>query len=566
MSLHGAEGDNNLREVTAALARVKAPPAGRPITGMPMAFLVTADKQLVAWDIAAGKAAWAVRADAASRAAVGATFVALREGNAIVAHDVASGRVAWSHALPAVGRFVGLAADATQAYYVVDDGGQPATRWHLVAVGAGGRERWRRSSEGQVGAPAARGGLVFMPFLTLWIGVLDAATGEQLARVRWKDGMVGWVRATPDGVFYGADWIVRFDERAVAGTKDGASFAAARLPAFVAGKLPYAPDGYNPTQVAYTALDHQRLLWRADASPAALRLRDNLTIAIAHRYVFAFDAQTGALAWAHQQQTFGDIVAAEDSGRAIVYVSAEGELGAIDRRTGAALGAVDTGLRVTGAELDVDGFLPSAQAQPEPTARVLATLALDRDARFNPWKAWAVDTLAAAQGADVTRALLRIVADDGAPKDAADRAAAALDTRRDDASVAVMIETLAAPGATARVLSVVTRALAMLRKPEAGPALLERLLDPSTPDGALGELAGALAAVGYRQGAPELGSFLLLHRADPAYADDANGLAEVIDALLKLGGPLERQLVAFVAADPRTSAAVARHAKAVAAE
>jgi hypothetical protein len=55
---------------------------------------------------------------------------------------------------------------------------------------------------------------------------------------------------------------------------------------------------------------------------------------------------------------------------------------------------------------------------------------------------------------------------------------------------------------------------------------------------------------------PRLASVLLLHRCDERFASTAAALG---DAIAALGGPAERELLAFVAADPRTAAPLREH-------
>jgi hypothetical protein len=89
--------------------------------------------------------------------------------------------------------------------------------------------------------------------------------------------------------------------------------------------------------------------------------------------------------------------------------------------------------------------------------------------------------------------------------------------------------------------------------------LLEHLEDPATSDDTAEELGAALAALADPDARARLTSLLLLHHADPAAAPFA---ASVLDALLAVGGPAERQVVAYVAADPRSAPALAAHARA----
>ena len=82
-----------------------------------------------------------------------------------------------------------------------EEGGERT--WFLVALQKGS-EIWRQNAPGVLGTPTARDGVVFMPFMTQWLTMLDAATGDKLARIRQQDEAINFVRANSDGVFYGS--------------------------------------------------------------------------------------------------------------------------------------------------------------------------------------------------------------------------------------------------------------------------------------------------------------------------------------------------------------------------
>src|SRR5262249_44628565 len=130
-----------------------------------------------------------------------------------------------------------------------------------------GSEKWRREAAGSLGAPAARGGLVFLPFMSQWMVVLDGASADELCRIRSTDEQVTFVRALPAGVFYGPAGVFALTERSVAGTRAGSSYAQAKFPGDFVRPV-YAFDGYSPAQADYSAVDRNRVLWRGQADGA----------------------------------------------------------------------------------------------------------------------------------------------------------------------------------------------------------------------------------------------------------------------------------------------------------
>jgi hypothetical protein len=469
-----------------------------------------------------------------------------------VARGADDGRPRWSHPL-ATGAFLGLAADGDRAYYVVKQ-----AQYHLIAV-RGGKEIWRSSADGSLGAPAARGGLVFMPFLNQWLTILDGATGATLARVRVTDEALSFVRADEGAVTYGSRGIFVLDAKSAAGSREASTYLAPALPAF--GKPPFWFDAYSAAQASYSALDRSRLLWRIHDGAFA----GGVVTWFHYRYLFAFDAQAGSLRWAYTEAKT-DVAAAEDTGASILLCTQTGDLVALDRTTGAVLGRAATGARVAGATFDASGFRPAGQGTRVAPPEVLAAIIADRDARFPAVKQFAVETLGRLSGPEVTAALIRVLRDEASPTDIRDRAADVLVKRKDETGLPAIIDALSLhtdflTSTYPRGVDVLARAVAALGMPDAAPALIGHLDDPATPPTTLYEVVRALVAIQARDAFPELRSFLLLYRCDPKYENDAQILGEVIDAVLALGGGAGREAVSWVADEPRTVAAVAAYAR-----
>jgi outer membrane protein assembly factor BamB len=564
--------DNNAAALKQAFATEARPTPDQPAnaSGKPMAFLVTATpRKLVAWSFASEKAAWSVDADITSRVVVGSKLVAAREGkDKIVARSTDDGHVLWSATLPPKSTFLGAAADGERVFYVLEDktGAKPV--WYLIALGDGGQELWRSAAPGTLGAPAARGGLVYLPFLTQWLTILDARTGAQLARIRQTDEAVSFVRTTSDGVFYGSKGIFLLDDRSVAGTKEGATYGQAKLPGeFV--RTVYHFDAFNPIMAGYSAFDRNRVLWRASGEGGKLSFRDGLATVFSFRFFFAFDAASGELRWAHQHPRY-DIVSVEHTGTSIFYVSVEGEIGALDPKTGARLFEKKLGMRVTGATFDADGWKPTGAAASDAaaagTVSALSAILVDKDTRFGAVKLFAVASLGKLPGVAASEALLKVIMDEATPAPVYNKAAEMLVARKDADVLPALTKALDVQydfitGAKPRALDVLARAIGAIGKPVGAAALLPHLESPATPPGALRDIAAALGACGSKDAIPALRSFLLVYRADPTYAADGGPLVAVIEALLALGGGAERELVQFVAYDARTQSGVAEYAK-----
>ena len=108
-----------------------------------------------------------------------------------------------------------------------------------------------------------------------------------------------------------------------------------------------------------------------------MAFRDGLVFVHDFRFFFAIDAASGALRWAHAEKE-ADAVAAAHTGAALVFVTADGDVGALDPATGRAVyrAQIPDATMVRGATFDADGFAgaPGAGAAPDLAATLSSIL------------------------------------------------------------------------------------------------------------------------------------------------------------------------------------------------
>ncbi|MCC6746590.1 MAG: PQQ-binding-like beta-propeller repeat protein [Deltaproteobacteria bacterium] len=556
--------DNQARDLQNAMARLQRGRPGTPANGLgkPLAFLV-GDGRLVAYDLQAQGVLWSVEAQPTSRVTVGRDYVFHRTGDSqLVGRRVADGQVQWSGAMEQGGRLLGTAADGNDLYYVVERterrlfGGAAA---HLVAVdGATGKTRWVVDSAGRLGAPAARDGLVFVPLRSQAVALLSAQDGREIARVRSKDEALLWVRTTAAGVFFGGrSGIYRLDARAVAGTRAGSTFVAAALPKMV--QPPYWWDGYNAALAGYTAYDRNRLLWQV-ADGEGMGLTDGAVFVHNYRFFFAFDAAgatAGRLRWAYAYPRH-DAVGSTFTGRTLALVTSHGAVVTLDPRSGLPITQQPVKMAVRGVTFDADGFAPAGEGKGASDLRAaLKEMIWDPDRRFQAVKIFGVEQLARLPGGQVTEDLVKIVSRPDLDAAVYRRAGDVLVARRDRAAIPLYLNVLKqrtdfVEGTQAVAVDVIARALGDLKAPEAVRPLLAHLGDHETPQPALVEVVKALTALGDAAVLEPFRDFLLTYRCDAAFLKDTTALNLVAEALLRLGGEDERQLLSFVENDSHT--------------
>src|SRR6266540_812439 len=580
----------NPADVAAALARTPAPPAKPANAGNKnLVFLAlegTGGPRLCAYDLGAGQVLWTQATEVTTRVAVGASVVvhgakpALGDGSAVVGRDMNGGAVLWQYVVPTTDKLYGydLVGDAVFLVVQASSGRASATSGDVVALdGRTGAVRWRHKlPPGRVGAPAARAGLVAVPVQSQYVVLLDTVTGLEVAQVLSTEEAASFVRALPEGLFYGSSGVFLLAPSTARGSRQASGYLKARMPAFV--RPIYWYDHYRPEQSVYSAVDRNRVLWRVAVEGERARFRDDLAFVHHYRFFFGFDAEAGTLRWAYNHPV-SDAVASTHTGSTILFVTRDGEIGALDLASGArTFSARVAGADVVrGASFDAEGFTPPGGGAPRPSETAaapgllptLAGIVADPDQRFPELKAFAIGELGRLPGRSATSELLDILKKGGLPPIAYQRAAEALVSRRDAESTdmlgaALKLHADYAEGRPAPPVELLARAAGALGSAgrSVAPELVAHLRRPETSSSAAAEIARALADIGPEAAEvsiPALRDFLTMYRADPIYERDPRALIALAEALLKIGGAADRELLLFVAEEPRTVSGLRAH-------
>ena len=559
--------ENNHYALDAALKQRTLPDAPAPVnsTREPRVFVLeagTSAKTIIAYDLQNARVLWKQPADVQSRIAVGGDFIVEVEGKQLVARDQAAGAVRWKHEID--GNVIGATADHDRAYLTWRDG----TRWRLAAIdGASGKELWKENADGQLGAPAAQGGLVYVPFLSQWLALVDGKTGEQITRLRGLDDQISQLRITSRDAFYGSKrGVFRLDDSSASGKRNLSTFGKVSIPPQLE-LATYGRDMYDAVQNQYSASDRARVLFQAAPGNGvgAMALVGGVYAIHYFRYLLGYGLD-GNLRWAyaHPRQ---QLVASDDTGAVIVAVSIAGDLVAIEPQTGAVRARLSLGTtgQVLGATFDADGWAPRQVDEPTSTLEALTAIARDRDARFDRVKELAVTALARLPGAEVTANLLGVLADNRAPVHLKDVVVELLIARKDPGSLAVLTEQLHvhadflaktepdALGPVAKAIAGLAGASLEAKQVEVALAALDSHLQaPTTQVADLVAVIDAMNAIGGGAQLPALTSHLLVYHADDELGVDAAWSKSITDALLAHGGPQERETLRQVAADTRT--------------
>ncbi len=551
------------------------PSAPRNRLGRPMMFAsVSSPDGVAAVSMDDGKVLWRQNvSDLSSRIVVGRRNVYYLTGHGtkvgMEARDVGSGRLVWKRGLamgPKRGVY-GIAADGDKVFVVVGSTGAFVPgQWSssVEAIdGRNGKTRWRRTAPGRLGAPAAGGGYVFLPYRQQYLSVLDAAKGREVLRIRAREEYVTFVRVTPEGVYFGGEHgAFKLNAKAASGRRKQADFLQlgkhGGMGLLGAGgtkgmRIAYYWDGYEPVMVQYTAYDRNRLLWRG---AGAAGFASNRAVLEYFRYFFGFDTETGKLAWVSVEPD-RDVRSAAHLGKVIAYVTDSGKIVALDSKSGDILWSDNAGLSVKGATFDAEGFAPPVEKRRAALSLVdaLKKVVFDPDRRLSVAKLFALSQLKNLKGREVTKILLTILDDGKLPLSVRLGAEQVMVDRVSPESVPLLLSVLKVhfdyvTGARPRAVGPVARALGKMKVTKALGLLAAHLSDPNTPFSTIRSLVEAMAQVGGPGVMQPFRQFLLDYRSDPSVKRHVDVLYRIARYLSERGAAAERQLLAFVAEDP----------------
>lgn len=556
-------------EVGAALARARDSGAVVNGSGAPMLFAAitgAGGDQIVAFDLSAGRVVWRQLDQVAARVAVSrAVVVFARPDGVLAARAMSGGALRWTLSVPAGETTIGYAADDGRVYVVT----RPAARPRGCALAgydaATGARSFRVELDGECGGPAARGGIVAVPRRSQYVTFVDGGSGRVLADLISREQAATFVQGTPRGFFFGSTGVFLASRATASGARDAGGYVAAKLPSFV--RPIYAPDMYRPEQAAYSALDRNRVVWRAVEDGGRLAFARGVVAVHHFRFFFGVDAIGGAVRWAYVHPRV-DAIASAWVGDALLFVAADGEIGALDAVTGrrtfrASFG--DGTFLVQGVTFDAEGFAPRGDVEPAADlVDALAEILWDPDKRFSDVKLFAIEELAKQPGPQATRELLKAMDARALPYLISQKALDALVARADPGALDVYTTALRqhadyADDRPAPRLSVLARAVATLKATQAVPELVEHLRLPDTDLDAVAEISRAVIAMDAVEAVPAFTDYLLQYRADPELLERPDALIAAANVLLRLGGARERAALLYVLNDDKTLQAVRLH-------
>ena len=500
-----------------------------------------------------GKSRWKYAGHPSSAPIIAGSLLIFSEGDQIVALDAGSGTKAWSIANRGLG-LRGAANDGTSSALVLADSHKSL----FLGVSRSGSTLSSLESKADLGVPAARGGVAFVPWSNQYVSALDLDSGNESGRLLARE-QVSQALNYGGELYFGEQGLIRLDEKVRFASTNQANHVS--LPKL---DLPGKPSWLGSGLVNPSSQANARTKIRIFAAPVSsesgeVTLGAGTFVATYFRVVLGLDSKSGALRWVRALPA--DIVGGAAASSGFVLCDESGKLWFLDK-AGADAGSLELGskVRLCAVDAGTEG-VPSAPARGSLAVQIGE--ALDGlDPNMAEAQRYLVSELGKQEDPIVTKSLIDLSSSPRIPPDLRLETRRLLALRKNGAEY--MLSALARHyDFVSGVLlpppvGPLADALAASGETRAAPLLAKHLNDPANSAEDVAHAARALAKLATPAEYEDLRTFFALYRAT---ADDEALVAAVVssaEALLRIGGADGRAVVERAAQDPLTQNDVRR--------
>jgi len=492
----------------------------------------------------------------------GVDTVPLVAGNVVVASnagtlfalDAKNGHQLWS--LPIDNRQLRGAGDDGEVTVAVVAGENPG-KSRFVAVTRAGQVLRTIDSTVDLGFPAVKAGIGFIPWSNQYVSAIDLKSGDEVARLLVRE-IVTQARNFNGDLWFGEKGLVRFDDKIRLATTNQATHV--ELPA---RQLPGKPVWLGSGNQLWPVSNSARLKIRLSAQPAAAsdgaHFTNHAYLASYFRVVLGLSDQDGSLRFV--KSLSGDALGLSAGQHGFAVCDASGKVSLLSENGGDA-GSADLGARLTACALDVSAMsLEPAKAPPalaEQIGQALSELSPDMAVA----QKLLVDELTKQDDPIVTKILIDLTSSAKIPPDLRLAARKLIATRRTGKQYMLaalerhydyVSDVLLPPP-----LGPLADALAAMNEVSATPLLARHLNDPANEMADVERAAVALGKLATPAEYEDLRTFFALYRATADEPSLVNAVVAIGGALLRIGGAPGKTVVERAAQDPLTQADVKR--------
>lgn len=537
---------NSIAEVERSLRGSKPPPSINIVVGV-------ADKVIIGLPLDAGQR-WTHPASPDTLPSIAGNLVVYSSAGQVTALDAATGTRRWS--VDAEGYLLRGAGDDGE-HTVLSLGRSGGLRDSLLlSVNRAGSVSVRIETDKQLGRPAARGGVGFLPWAGQYVSAVDLESGRELGRLLSRE-LTSHALSVGSDLFFGEHGVTHFDEGVrYASTKQNVRTA---LPDRV---LPGKPRWLQPGGELPAIDTGARARIRLYATPrwvdGETRFTSDRYAATYFRTVMVFEAQSARLSWVRALES--DVIGGSAAESGFVFCMVDGKARRFSGDGGDG-GAVDLGSPLRACVVNANTSVIPAAAPAGSLAAQLAAALSDLDPEMAAAQAFLVTELGRIDEPEVAKTLIDLTTSGRIPPDVRVRARELLSQRRSGADF--MLASLERQydflsGTLPPPVGPLAVALGAMGEKRAAPLLARHLNDPSTESTDVEHAARALVDLATAAELPSLKTFFALYRATADEPELVRAVASVAQALLRVGGTEARSLVERAARDPLTRPEVTR--------
>jgi outer membrane protein assembly factor BamB len=483
----------------------------------------------------------------------GDVVVASKSGQ-LFALDAKSGQQLWS--VPTEGRELrGAGDDGTYTVAVV--AGENPGKSRFLAITRGGDVARTIDSTVDLGFPAVKAGIAFIPWSDQYVSAIDLRSGDEVARLLLRE-IVTQARNYNGDLWFGEKGLVKLDSQIRLATTNQATHVdlpARQLP----GKPVWLGSGNQLWQVNSSA----RLKIRLAATPLAgadgAHFTNRAYLASYFRVVLGLSDTDGSVRFV--KSLSGDALGASAGQRGFAVCDTSGKVTLVSEKGGDA-GSVELGARLTACTVDVTALSLDETKAPATLAAQIGQALGELTPDMAVAQKLLVDELTKLPDPLVTKILIDLTSSAKIPPDLRGAARKLIATRRSGKEYMLaalerhydyVSDVLLPPP-----LGPLADALAAMNEVSATPLLARHLNDPANEMADVERAAIALGKLATPAEYEDLRTFFALYRATADEPSLVSAVVAVAGALLRIGGEQGKTLVARAAQDPLTQTDVKR--------
>ena len=432
--------------------------------------------------------------------AVGGVVVGLGGGE-VFALDAQSGKKLWTRNTGKV-QFFGAGDDGVTTVVAIGQGAGNGT--NFLAVARDGTVRRQIETDKPCGWPAVVRGILFVPWENQYVSAIEVASGEEIGRVVLREKTShAWVES--GSLYFGELGMYRFDANIGQATKNKAShlkFPRRALP----GEPRFLVPARDVLPPAANAFDKTHVY--AKPTGDVLHLDRNMYYATYYRLSLGFVGREGNVVWAEVEPA--ESVGGKAVAGGVAVCRADGTIVVRSGSNGEITRTIAFGEPIKSCAIDDDALEAPDKGAPKSKAEVLSRPLYEHDPQLAAIQRFLLGELIADEDPLVTKTLVDLANDPRVSTDVSLDARKALPARKNGAeailaALAVHDDTLR--GTSAGTVGPLALAAASAGEHRATPLLVDHLMDPSTKDTDLLDVAKALSSLATSKDAPRLRSF-----------------------------------------------------------